>query len=217
MAFSSFIKTATGNLPSSGTHHHHWQTDVCQRPPILQKALYANANKTIPSLLGGGGHNGHLALVMTNAEYRVISAVTYNKPVHPGAQPVHQANANAAQITEANHLYDHTLLIQVALHVSVVNALRQQILGAVDNKYLLALKHPDLRYTVSRVKCWLTSKQHTAMLLHQETRQIEKNCATLSTPLTPTMTLKTSGCAFATHKCSLTLPRNPSKMLPQSA
>ena len=64
--------------------------------------------------------------------------MTYDEPVHPGAQPGHQTNATAAQMTEANRLYD-AALNQVALHVSVVNALRQQILGAVDNKYLMAL------------------------------------------------------------------------------
>lgn len=46
----------------------------------------------VRSLLGMG-HNGHLVLVMTNAENLVISAVPYNEPIHPRAQPVHQAKA----------------------------------------------------------------------------------------------------------------------------
>jgi hypothetical protein len=118
---------------------------------------------------------------MTDAEYLVISAVNYDETVHPGAQPVHQANATAAQITEANRQYDATLL-QVSLHVSVINTLRQQILCAVDNKYLMALEHPDLGYTVNLRE----------MLVHLRTTygditplEIEMNRATLSLPWNP--------------------------------
>ena len=141
MAFSTTSKTALDL-----TFPHPELTTISGKPTYatvhkLQKELYANA-KSIPSMLGGG-QNGHLALVMTAAEYLVISAVTYDEPVHPGAQPGHQTNATAAQMTEANRLYDASIN-QVALHVSVVNALRQQILGAVDNKYIMALEHPDL-------------------------------------------------------------------------
>jgi hypothetical protein len=141
----------------------------------LQKELYANA-KTIPSMLGGG-HNGHLALVMTDAEYLVISAINYDKPIHPGAQPVHQANVTAAQITEANCQYDASVLQQVALHVSVVNVLRQQILCTVDNKYLMGEK---LRHTLSipwnpddDIKdLWLRIRD-AQMLAHRAKEEIE--------------------------------------------
>jgi hypothetical protein len=146
----------------------------------LQKELFANA-KTIPSMLGGG-HNHHLALIMTDAEYLVISAVNYDKPIHPGAQPVHQANATTAQITEANRQYDAALL-QVALHVSVVNVLRQQILCAIDNKYLMALlEHPDLGYTVSPLEMLLYLKTTYRDITPAE---IETNRATLCIPWNP--------------------------------
>jgi hypothetical protein len=84
----------------------------------LQKELYANS-QAIPSTLGGG-QNGHLALVMTDAEYLIISAETYDKPVHPGTQPAHQGGATSAQMTEANRLHDGKIT-QVSLHVSVIN------------------------------------------------------------------------------------------------
>jgi hypothetical protein len=64
----------------------------------------------------------YLALLMTDADYLALTTVQFNAPVHPGAQPVHQANATTAQITEANHQYD-TLLTQVSLHVTVPFAL----------------------------------------------------------------------------------------------
>jgi hypothetical protein len=113
---------------------------------------------------------------MTKAEYLVISAVTYDEPIHPGAQPAHQGNATSAQMTKASRLYDGRIT-QVSLHVSDINALCQQILCAVDNMYLMALEHPELGYLIS---------PHD-MLLHLQDKygnitplKIEQNCATLT-------------------------------------
>lgn len=176
---STTTKTSLGlNFP------HPHLTVIIGKPTYagvrrLQKELYANA-KTIPSLLGGG-RNGHLALVMTAPEYLVLSNVAYVEPVHPGTQPVHPANATAAQITEANCQYDATL-VQVALHVSVINALRQQILAAVDNKYLLKLEDSDLGYTVTPGEM-LGFIKHTYGALTPN--EIELNRASLSSPWNP--------------------------------
>jgi hypothetical protein len=179
MAFTNTKGTTTGL-----TFPHPDLTIIIGKPTYatvrkLQKELYANA-KVIPSTLGGG-HNGHLALVMTDAEYLVISAEPYDEPVHPGTQPAHQGGATSAQMTEANRLYDGKIT-QVALHVSVVNALRQQILCAVDNMYLMALEDPDLGYLVSP----------RDMLKHLQTTygtitplEIEQNRATLTSAWNP--------------------------------
>jgi hypothetical protein len=82
---------------------------------------------------------------------------------------------------EANRLYDGKIT-QVALHVSLVNALRQQILCAVDNMYLMALEDPDLGYLVSLCD----------MLKHLQTTygtitplKIEQNRATLTSAWNP--------------------------------
>jgi hypothetical protein len=101
--------TTTKGSTTSLTFLHLDLTIIIGKPMYatmrkLQKELYANA-KAIPST-HGGGQNGHLALVMTNSEYLVISAVTYDKPVHPGTQPTHQGGATSAQMMEANRLYD---------------------------------------------------------------------------------------------------------------
>jgi hypothetical protein len=144
-----------------------------------QKELYANA-KAIPSTLGGG-HNGHLALIMTDAEYLIISAEPYDDPVHPGTQPAHQGGATSVQTTEANRLYDGKLT-KVALHVSVINALCQQILCTVNNMYLMALEDPNLGYLVTL----------RDMLTHLQTMygtitplKIEQNRATLTSVWNP--------------------------------
>ena len=112
----------------------------------FQKELYANA-RTIDSTLGGGG-NGHLALVMPDADYLAHTGEAYIAPVHPGAQPAHGASTTAAQITEANRQYDASLG-SFKLHRTMQNALRKQILTAIDNKYLMTLEDPDLGYILS--------------------------------------------------------------------
>ena len=48
----------------------------------LKKQLKANAITVVSDL--GGGHYGHLGLVLTPAEYQLISNVPYERPVHPG-------------------------------------------------------------------------------------------------------------------------------------
>jgi hypothetical protein len=176
--------TTTKGTTTSSTFSHPDLTIIIGRPTYatvrkLQKELYANT-KVIPFMLGGG-QNGHLALVMTEAEYLVISAVTYDEPIHPGTQPAHQGGATSAQMTEANRLYDRKIT-QVSLHVSVINALRQQILCAVYNMYLMALEHPDLGYLVSP----------RDMLLHLQATygtitplKIKKNCAMLTSAWNP--------------------------------
>jgi hypothetical protein len=145
----------------------------------LEKELYANA-QTIPSLLGGGQH-GHLGVVMPAAEYLVISAVAYVVPVHPGTQPVHPANSTAAQMNEANRQYDNSLT-QVALHLSVVNALRQQIMGAIDTKYLIELEHPDLGFIASPHDMLEYLKTTYGDITPDD---IDKNSATLTAPWNP--------------------------------
>ena len=48
----------------------------------LKNELKSNAT-SVTSDLGGGGH-GHLGIVLTPAEYAVISPIPYVRPVHPG-------------------------------------------------------------------------------------------------------------------------------------
>jgi hypothetical protein len=136
---------------SSLTFPHPILTPISGKPTYtslrqLQKELYANA-RAIPSRLGGG-QNGHLAVLMTDGAYVAVSPVPYVIPVHPGALPVHAAGATAPQMTETNRQYDNTVA-QVALHTSMINALRQQLLGAIEAKYVMELEDPNLGYIVT--------------------------------------------------------------------
>ena len=73
----------------------------------LTRDIYQNA-MSIASTEGGGAH-GHLGIVMPDAEYQALTGVAYVAPAHPGALPVHAANATGNQITETNRQYDERL------------------------------------------------------------------------------------------------------------
>lgn len=50
---------------------------------ILKKVLKSNASRVTLDL--GGGAHGYLGVVLTQAEYLLVSLDTYTRPLHPGA------------------------------------------------------------------------------------------------------------------------------------
>jgi hypothetical protein len=103
----------------------------------LHKELnsYAVTQKTTR----GGGTHGYLALLMTAAEYAVISPTAFIVPVHPGQDPVHAANATVAQITETNRAYASNLAQFTAYH-EVEFKLKTMILEAVPHTFIQILE-----------------------------------------------------------------------------
>ena len=73
------------------------------------------------------GTNGHLAVIMPDAEYLTRAGVAFPPPAHPGAMPVHAAGATVAQITETNRQFDHQLTIHT-LYTTVKEELKKMIL-----------------------------------------------------------------------------------------
>lgn len=153
---------------------------------LLRRQLYANA-RSIDSTRGGG-NNGHLAILMSDAAYLARAGVAFVIPAHPGAAPVHAPAATAAQIAETIRLFnqdlaDHTLYNKVA------TALKAQLLQAVDATYLSALEDPEFGYADVTAR---------AMLAHLQTRYgtltpeaVETNRNALSTPWNPDEPIET--------------------------
>ena len=98
---------------------------------VLKNEIKANASK-VTSDLGGGGH-GHLGLVLTPAEYGMISAVPYVRPLHPGPLiiPLNTSQHEATRLTLA-----HSESIRVFREtIEVEKALWNQICAAIDDTY----------------------------------------------------------------------------------
>jgi hypothetical protein len=100
---------------------------------------------SIPSDTGGGLY-GHPGAVMPATKYLALpGTVAYNIPIHPSEQAPTAANATTILISQANRAYDKALE-PFTTHNNVVVVLKQLILAAVDNRYVLTLKHHRLRY-----------------------------------------------------------------------
>jgi len=117
----------------------------CSSLQLLKKQLFANA-RAIPTNIGGG-HYGHLALLMMPADYILLpNAAAFPAPAHPGPLPVHDpAVLTQFQLTQANCLYD-TQLANFCLYYNIAEHLKKQILEAIDTKYLAPLKDETMGF-----------------------------------------------------------------------
>jgi hypothetical protein len=101
---------------------------------LLKRQLYTNARSvTSPR---GGGNNGHLAMLMSDAAYLLRAGEAFAIPLHPGVTSVHVAGATAAQIAETIRLFNQNLK-EHALYNEVATALKAH---AVDNTYIRELE-----------------------------------------------------------------------------
>eukprot|EP00554_Chaetoceros_debilis_P003530 CAMPEP_0194094552 /NCGR_PEP_ID=MMETSP0149-20130528/54548_1 /TAXON_ID=122233 /ORGANISM="Chaetoceros debilis, Strain MM31A-1" /LENGTH=153 /DNA_ID=CAMNT_0038780251 /DNA_START=58 /DNA_END=516 /DNA_ORIENTATION=- len=101
----------------------------------LKNQLKANAS-SVPSNLGGGNH-GHLGLVMSPQTYAMVSNFPFVQPVHPGALVIPAGTTGPmATVLREQHVENVRLFREV---VGVEKALKQQILKAIEQDWLLAI------------------------------------------------------------------------------
>ena len=106
---------------------------------ILSNELTGN-DVTITTDLGGG-LVGYDRLTLTPAVYANIYSHPWVPLVNPGIQAVIPAGYTSSQITALNRSFDLEITIY-ADSISVGNALKKQLLAAVDDIYLYSLKMP---------------------------------------------------------------------------
>jgi hypothetical protein len=147
---------------------------------LLQRQLYTNARSvTSPH---GGGNNGHLAILMSNAAYIAHAGIDFTVPIHPGAAPLHTAAATAAQIAENIRLFNQVLADHTLYH-RVATELKSQILAVVDNTYLRELEDTDFGFADITPLAMLQHLQNTYGTLTPEA--LENNRASHSDPWNP--------------------------------
>jgi hypothetical protein len=111
---------------------------------LLQRQLYTNA-RAVDSPRGGGTH-GHMAMLLSDAEYIARARIPFIIPLHPGAAPDAAVGATAAQIAEAIRAYNQALA-DVTLYNCLSAALTAQIITAVNASFLSALEDPDFGFS----------------------------------------------------------------------
>ena len=197
--------TSTVTTASTTTYPHKVLTPLTAKPTphtlgLLRQQVYANATAAKTSLFGG--QNGHLGLVMPDAQYTQRAGVAFQAPAAPGEQAAPAANATQAQILEANRAYN----VSVA-HFNkydTTNAdLKAQIIEAVPDIYLSPLRDPLMGYTdVSPRDMLEYLDTHHGTI---EARHIEENRKTLTEkwnvdePIDVLWTRITTAQAFATR------------------
>jgi hypothetical protein len=87
----------------------------------MRKEIYANA-LIVPATRRGDA-NGHLGLVMPNAQYFIRAGEPYLASAAPGIQVPHAANATNIIIIEANQQFDKDSK-EYSTHATVKAALR---------------------------------------------------------------------------------------------
>jgi hypothetical protein len=112
----------------------------------------------------------------------VSNNITWVNLVHPGELPVHGTSVTTILRKQINCQYD-TDLAAYQLYSKVSNALKHQILLAVESTFLQAIAHPRLGFmTVTRlVMIHHLDETYGTLTLGE----IEASCLALSTPWNP--------------------------------
>ena len=141
----------------------------------LQRQLFTNA-RSVPSTRGGGTH-GHLAILLSPADYLLRAGVPFVIPVHPGPPPDPVGTAAIIGVALRNHA---EALTDLAIYNNLNAALTAQILLAVNASFLSALEDPDFGFGDVSPRTMLEHLRTEYGTLTPE--ELEKNRAALSEP-----------------------------------
>ena len=119
----------------------------------LKDQLKANA-ASVPTTLGGGKH-GYLGLILSPATYATISPTAFIEPVYPGQHPAIPAGTSAANTSTIiqRHTEDTR---QWREFKNVSTALKNQLLSAVEDIYVRALRDRHVGYMNQSIRNLLT-------------------------------------------------------------
>ena len=116
----------------------------------LRNEIRSNAQSVTTSL--GGGTYGHLGLVMSNTAYEALpDASPYVKPINPGPFTLPNNEATPAEIALQKADWEERVRLWREVE-AVERALVQQIVAAVEPKYLKALRNPVTTKITQNIK-----------------------------------------------------------------
>jgi hypothetical protein len=149
----------------------------------MQLELKTNA-LSVHSNLGGAQH-GHLGLLMTAAQYALVSDTPYERPEHPGVLHIPH-NATRVASDALKHTYDENLRVFHEVR-GVEQALIQQIVTAVEEQYIIAMKNRDTGQFTGDIRQIFTYLQNTyGKISPSQLSQFEKEISEMHyDPVTP--------------------------------
>jgi hypothetical protein len=107
----------------------------------LEKELIAIA----PTSLGGGNY-GHAGMIVDQAKYLLMTGTPFNNPQNPGIYPANKAGNAANGIRARKEALHKELIREYEIYCGVDQALKDIILEAVNNDYLLEIEYKILTY-----------------------------------------------------------------------
>ena len=110
----------------------------------MHEKLNANAASVHTNL--GCGRLGHLWLTLKPEVYATLSATAFNPPPNPGAAPEIPPNSTAAQISSIRYDFDADTKTFNKFN-NVEQALKTQLIEAVDEVYIQSLRNKYVGYT----------------------------------------------------------------------
>jgi hypothetical protein len=136
----------------------------------------------------GGGHHGHLGIIMTNEEYFVIAVDVFPVPNNPGASAAVVVSMTAAVIAETTRLHREATQVYRTYH-NVDQAIKKLIIESFDDAYLNALSDEIVGYANCTSLQLLTHLlSYYAMIAPTELTQ---NYERLNTPYDPNQPIET--------------------------
>ena len=162
------------------TFPHETLTPINGKPTnttlqILQRHLFTHARSVASTR--GGGTDGHLAILLSPADYLLRASVPFIVPIHPGPSPGPVGTAAIIGVALRNYT---EALADVALYNALSAALTAQILSTVNASFLSALEDPDFGFGDDTPRAMLEHLRTEYGTLTPE--ELEKNRAALSEP-----------------------------------
>ena len=147
----------------------------------LKDQLNANA-ASIPTTLGGGNHD-YVGLILSPAAYTTIAATPFIEPVYPGQHPNVPAGTNAANTSTILHCHTEDLR-QWRDFKNVNTALKNQLLSALDDIYVHALKDRHVGYMNESIRTILSHLfDNYGNITPSNSKTMILKCALLGTPI----------------------------------
>ena len=145
------------------------------------------ANAYIVQISLGCGTVGYSRLTLTPAVYSTLSIAAWISPPNPGVQAVIPVGSTGIQVTAINRAFD-TAQLEYQSYSNVGNALKKQLVAAVEDIFLCSLKQPYVAYGNRTVLELLTHLYDTYARISPT--DLEKNDARMKHDWDPNLPIK---------------------------
>jgi hypothetical protein len=110
---------------------------------VIRRLL--NTNATSVASYEGGGHHGHLGIIMKKEEYFAVAVDVFPAPNNPGPSSTVVAGMTAEVIAETTRIHKEATQVYRTYH-NVDQAIKKLIIEAFDDAYLNALSDEIVGY-----------------------------------------------------------------------